>query len=223
MGDLKDISIFNKLSDEDMEELSPYVKESSYRKKEIIFNEGDAPEWFFILKSGKVKITKYSSDGKEIILEIISPDEMFGGVAVIRGFPYPGSAVAMENSVAMKISRGDLLRLVDRFPSLMHCIALQIGDRMKESHDTLKNIALERVEARIASLILKLADKAGIKTDDGVMIDMRLTKQDVADMVGTTVETCIRTFSKFKKQGLIEDAEGKIIIIHKEKLETLSS
>jgi CRP/FNR family transcriptional regulator len=148
---------------------------------------------------------------------------MFGGVAVIRGFPYPANAIAMEESVSLKMSRKNLMRLVDRFPNLMHCIALQIGDRMKDSYDTLKNIALERVEARIASLLLKLADKTGKKVKTGTMIDMRLTKQDVADMVGTTVETSIRTFSKFKKQGLVEDSEGKIVIKDKNTLESFSS
>jgi len=223
MPELKDIEIFRKLSEEELEEVAPYVREVHFGRKETIFSEGDPSEWFYILKSGKVKIIKYSSEGKEIILEIISPDVMFGGVAVIRGFPYPASAVAMEESAAYRISRGDLMRLLDRFPNLMHCIAMQLGDRMRESHDTLKNIALERVEARIASLLLKLADKTGIKKKDGIIIDMRLTKQDVADMVGTTVETSIRTFSKLKKQGVVEESEGRIIIRDRAALESLSS
>jgi CRP/FNR family transcriptional regulator len=129
----------------------------------------------------------------------------------------------MEDSEIIKISRKNLMRLVDRFPNLMYCIALQLGDRMKSSYDSLKNIALERVEARIAALLLKLANKVGIEKPDGVLIDMRLTKQDVADMVGTTVETSIRTFSKFKKQGLLSDTDGKIIIKDRERLAEMSS
>jgi CRP/FNR family transcriptional regulator len=170
-----------------------------------------------------VKITKLSHEGKEIILEIVSPTDIFGGVAVIRGFPYPANAVAMEDSEVLKISRKNLMRLVDRFPNLMYCIALQLGDRMKSSYDSLKNIALERVEARIAALLLKLSNKIGVETDEGTMIDMRLTKQDVADMVGTTVETSIRTFSKFKKQGLVSDSDGKIIIKDMDGLMSFSS
>ena len=79
------------------------------------------------------------------------------------------------------------------------------------------------MEARIAALLLKLSNKVGVKTADGVLIDMRLTKQDVADMVGTTVETSIRTFSKFKKQKLVKDTDGKIIITDREGLTALSS
>jgi CRP/FNR family transcriptional regulator len=223
MKKLKKIDLFRNLSDEELKELEPYLATTVYKKKEDIFAEGDQPEWFYIVARGKVKITKLSHEGKEIILEIISPPDIFGGVAVIRGFPYPANAVAMEDSEVLKISRRNLMRLVDRFPNLMYCIALHLGDRMKSSYDSLKNIALERVEARIAALLLKLANKVGVETKDGTMIDMRLTKQDIADMVGTTVETSIRTFSKFKKEGLLTDSDGKFIIKDREGLTSLSS
>jgi CRP/FNR family transcriptional regulator len=220
---LKKIDLFKNLSDEELKELEHYLTTAVYRKKEDIFTEGDAPEWFYVVLTGKVKVTKISHDGKEIILEIISPYDIFGGVAVLRNFPYPANAVAMEDSEILKISRKNLMRLVDRFPNLMFCIALQLGDRMKSSYDSLKNIALERVEARIAALLLKLGNKVGVETDAGLMIDMRLTKQDVADMVGTTVETSIRTFSKFRKEGLVTDSDGKIIIKDREGLMSFSS
>jgi CRP-like cAMP-binding protein len=220
---LKKIELFKNLSDDELKELDPYLIRESAQKKKEIFTEGDQPEWFYIVSKGKIKITKLSQEGKEIILELISPTDIFGGVAVLRNFPYPANAIAMEDSEVLKISRKNLMRLVDRFPNLMYCIALQLGDRMKSSYDSLKNIALERVEARIAALLLKLSNKVGGKTKEGILIDMRLTKQDVADMVGTTVETSIRTFSKFKKQGLLTDTNGKIIIKDLDGLMALSS
>lgn len=223
MINLKKIDLFKNLADEELKELESYITTTTYRKKEDIFTEGDAPEWFYIVLTGKVKVTKISHDGKEIILEIISPYDIFGGVAVLRNIPYPANAVAMEDSEILKISRKNLMRLVDRFPNLMYIIALQLGDRMKSSYDSLKSIALERVEARIAALLLKLGNKVGMETDEGLMIDMRLTKQDVADMVGTTVETSIRTFSKLKKEGLVIESDGKIIIKDREGLMSFSS
>ncbi len=223
MKGLKDIALFKNLSEEEIKELSAYLTSSSYKKREHIFSEGDPPDWFYIVSTGKVKITRLSNEGKEVILEIISPGDIFGGVAVLKNFPYPANAVAMEDTEVLKISRKNLMRVVDRFPNLMYCIALQLGDRMKSSYESLKNIALERVEARIAALLLKLAGKVGVETNEGLLIDMRLTKQDVADMVGTTVETSIRTFSKFKKQGLLSDSDGKIVIKDREGLASLSS
>ncbi len=220
---LKKIDLFKNLPDDELKELEPYLVTETFKKKKEIFSEGDSPEWFYIASKGKVKITKLSHDGKEIILELISPPDIFGGVAVIRGFPYPANAVAMEDTEVLKISRKNLMRLVDRFPNLMYCIALQLGDRMKSSYDSLKNIALERVEARIAALLLKLAGKVGVESNNGLLIDMRLTKQDVADMVGTTVETSIRTFSKFKREGLVIDEDGKFVIKNRNALSELAS
>ncbi len=220
---IKQIELFKNLTDDELKEMEPYLLTAAFKKKETIFSEGEPPEWFYLVLSGKVKITKLSHEGKELILELISPHDIFGGVAVIRGFAYPANAVAMEDSEVLKISRKNLMRLVDRFPNLMYFIALQLGDRMKSSYDSLKNIALERVEARIAALLLKLANKLGVETGEGTLIDMRLTKQDVADMVGTTVETSIRTFSKFKKDGLVTDHEGKFVVKDPERLAGLSS
>ncbi|MGW8272614.1 MAG: Crp/Fnr family transcriptional regulator [Thermodesulfovibrionales bacterium] len=223
MADLRSIDVFKNLSDEELKELSAYLQKEKFSKRKVIFSEGESPDWFFIVTKGKVKVTKLSHEGKEIILEVISPGDIFGGVAVLRGFPYPANAIAMEDTTVIKMSRRNLMRLIDRFPNLMFCIAMNLGDRMKSSYDSLKNIALERVEARIAALLLKLLDKVGVRSPEGLVIDMRLTKQDVADMVGTTVETSIRTFSKFKKQKLLAESGGRIVIKNREGLEALSS
>ena len=187
-----------------MEEVKPYLIPAKFRKKEVIFSEGDPSDWLYVVIKGKVKITKLSQNGREIILEIISPMDFFGGVAVMRGFPYPANAVAMDDAELLKISRSNLMRILDRFPNLMYCMAMNIGDRIKGSHEALKNIAVEKVESRIASMLIKLADKAGSEPlgDGSVTIDMKLTKQDIAEMVGTTVETSIRTMSKFKNSAL---------------------
>lgn len=221
MFDIRQVSIFNTLNAQDAKEIQPYFLTDRFSKKETIFSEGDPSEWLYIVKNGKVKITKISQEGKEIILEIIPANEFFGGIAVVRGFPYPANAIAMDDTEVLKISRKNLLSIMDRFPNLMYCMAMNIGDRIKGSHETLKSIALEKVEARIGSLLIKLSDKAGEKGHDGIVINMKLTKQDIAEMVGTTVETSIRTMSKFSKAGLISSKAGRIIIRDIEKLKSL--
>lgn len=221
MFDIRQVAIFNTLSPKDAREIQPYFIDGSFEKKETIFSEGDPSEWLYIVKKGKVKITKLSQEGKEIILEIIQPMDYFGGIAVVRGFPYPANAVAMEATEVLKVSRKNLLSIMDRFPNLMYCMAMNIGDRIKDSHETLKNIALEKVESRIASLLVKLSDKAGEKVPEGIQITMKLTKQDIAEMVGTTVETSIRTMSKFTKAGLVSTRTGRLVIRDIERLKSL--
>ena len=224
LEDVKRIPIFSELSDKDLEEIrSCFILEHHSRKKEI-FSEGDAPDWFYIVMSGKVKVTKISSDGREIIMEVISPRDFFGGFAVLKGFPFPANAVAMEDSEILKLSRKDLLKIIDRFPSVMYSITSSLGERTRGLHETLKNIALERVESRIAALLVKLADKANDKVDAGeTVINMHITKQDMADMVGTTVETAIRVMSRFRKLGLIEEKNGRIAIKDMKDLKALIS
>ncbi len=222
MFDVRQVEIFSSLNAQEAREISPYFLQGRFRKKEAIFSEGDPSEWFYIVRKGKVKITKLSHDGKEIILEIISPPDFFGGIAVLRGFPYPANAVAMEDTEVLKISRKNLMSVIDRFPNLMYCMATNIGDRIKGSHETLKSIALEKVESRIASLLIKLSDKAGEKIPEGVAINMKLTKQDIAEMVGTTVETSIRTMSKLSKAGIVGSKTGSIVIKDIKRLKSLT-
>lgn len=212
MAKLNDFKILKDLSEHDAKEITPYINRKEFAKKDTIFSEGDPSEWFYLVETGKVKITKLSQEGKELIIEIIHPGDFFGGIAVVRGFPYPAHAVAMEDTKTVRISKNNMLKILDRFPDLMMKIVQSIGDRLKDSHETTKNIALEKVGSRIASLLLKLSEKSGHETGDGIEIDMKLTKQDIAEMVGTTVETSIRTMSLFKKSGLISEKQGKIII-----------
>lgn len=222
MFDFRQIPFFSTLTLREAREISGYFTTEEFRKKQPVFSEGDPSDWLYIVIRGKVKITKLSQEGKEIILEIISPLDFFGGVAAVRGFPYPANAVAMENTEVLKVSRKNLMTIMDRFPNLMFSMATNIGDRIKGSHEMLKSIALEKVESRIASLLIKLADKAGEKSGEGVVINMNLTKQDIAEMVGTTVETSIRTTSKLSKAGIIASRAGKIVIKDLEKLRSLT-
>jgi CRP-like cAMP-binding protein len=224
LGDITKIPLFSSLSNEEIDEIRRCMEVRSFKKRETIFSEGEPSARFFVLVSGKVKITKMSQEGKEMIIELISGGEFFGGFAVLRGFPYPANAVAMEDSKVLLIRRTDLLRIIDRFPNIMYQVTAHLSERVREFPDTLKNIALERVESRISSLLLKLAEKAGrINADGGIEIDMKLTKQDIAEMVGTTVETSIRVMSRFTKAGLIKNSGGRIVIRNKKELLAISN
>ncbi len=209
---LKTINIFRNIDDATLKEIERLSTKSIYQKKDVIFSEGDQPEWFHILTKGRLKITKLSYEGKEIILEIINAPDFFGGLAVLRGFPYPANAIALEDSEVLKIPGELFKRLVERYPSMGKEILSSVIDRIKTTHETLKNIALERVDQRIASQLIRLTEKYGKTMKEGILIDVKLTKQELADMVGTTVETAIRTMSKFKKNNLITEKNGRIII-----------
>jgi CRP-like cAMP-binding protein len=221
--DIAKIPLFSSLSADEINEIGRCMETRAFKKRDTIFSEGDASNMFYVLVSGKVKMTKMSYEGKEIIIELISPGEFFGAFAALKGFPYPANAVAMADSTMLRIGRADLLRIIERFPNLMYMLTAHLSERVREFPDTLKSIALERVESRVSSLLLKLAQKTGIKTaDSGLQINMKLTKQDIAEMVGSTVETTIRVMSRFEKAGLIKVSGGRIVIRNKKELARIS-
>ncbi len=222
MYQLEKMAVFGSLSHEEALSIEAVFVRESRRKRDTIFSEGDPPSWFYMVLEGKVKITKLSQEGKEIILEVIGPNDIFGGVAVVRSFPYPANAIAMEDCVLLKVSREDLLDILKRFPAVTMALFQNLGLRLQNSHESRKEIALEKVLARIASLLVKLG-KSGKNTPEGLLLDTRFTKQEIAEMVGTTVETSIRTISGLKKEGIIGEKNGSILIKDMERLKEKTS
>jgi CRP/FNR family transcriptional regulator len=204
--------MFSKLREEEFEAISNLFNLKKYKNNETIFLEGDSSDNFYLVASGSVKVLKHTVMGKDIILEMMSPGDVFGGVAVLDKKPYPASAEAMEAASVIKISRPDLLKIMEEYPVLKLEIVKYFSDKLRDAHEMLKNIATERVERRIASLLLKLSEKVGVEDGEFIRIDFPLTRQEIAEMVGTTVETCIRTMSKIQKDGLVKSSNHKIMI-----------
>lgn len=209
---LKNIFIFRGLSELDLARIRKMLSVDTIGKGDYAFWEEDEPEFLFVLKRGKIKLTKQSESGKETILGIVSPGETFGEIALFDGRPFPFSAQAMESSEVLKMSRADFLEYV--LGSCTACveIILELSRRLREAQSVIKGMAAERVEHRIVELLLKLGEKIGRRDEDGLRIGIMLTRQDIADMVGSTVETTIRVLSRLTKRGLI-DTRGKSLIL----------
>jgi CRP/FNR family transcriptional regulator len=204
--------IFANLKPQELNEISNYFEVMEYKNNETIFIEGDPSDKFYLVAEGSVKILKHTVMGKDIILEMMSTGDIFGGVAVLDKKPFPASAQAMQSTVVIWISRHNLLRIMDDYPTLKLDIVKYFSDKLRDAHEMLKNIATERVERRIASLLVKLSEKVGVDNGDFRKIDFPLTRQEISEMVGTTVETCIRTMSKFQKSGIIKSSDGRVMI-----------
>ncbi len=215
VGMLKATSLFAALSDEELSSLVPLASEHRYAPGEPIFWEGDTSDWLYIVGEGRVKVAKYTSSGKELIVAIFGPSNAFGEVAVFDGIPYPASASAVEDTKVLRIMRDDLLGFLGQNPSVALKIINLLGSRLREAHDRLRDMAGERVEQRIANVLLMLSAKMGSQ--------IPFTRQEIADMTGTTTETVIRTTTRFKDQGVINTNRGEISILDAEKLRLLST
>jgi CRP/FNR family transcriptional regulator len=219
---LKKSIFFSSVSEAAQKEVSRLLTEEKYQRDDYIFFEGDAPEWLHIVKEGKVKLVKHSDTGKDVILQIFAPGDMFGEFALFDRKPYPASAQALEPSTILKLSRKDFFLFFGRHPFVATEMIMELGRQLQEAHVTIKSLAVDRVEQRIANILLKLADKLGIPEGAGVMLNLALTRQDLADIAGTTVETTIRVMSRFTKTKIIKPVSGKILILNPQALRHIS-
>ncbi len=218
---LKKSLFFSSLSEPSLKEISRFFNEEKYQRDDYIFFEGDLPEWLHIVMEGRVKLLKHSDTGKDIILQIYSPGDMFGEVSLFDRKPYASSAQAMEPSVLLKMPRKDFFLFVGRHPFVATEMIVELGRQLGDAQSTIKSLAVDRVEQRIAQILLKLANKVGISEKGGIMINLPLTRQDLADMAGTTVETAIRVMSRFTKSKIIRPADGKIFLLHPQVLQQI--
>ena len=211
---LKQSFIFSSLNEDELAELAGLAIERSFAPDEFIFWDGDAPEWFYIIAEGRVKVVKHSSLGKEFIIAFFGSAEMFGEVAVFEDKPYPASAQAVAETKVLGIKREDFLSFLAHRPQVALRIISILGGRLRDAQSRLKDLAGERVEQRLAQTLLMLSAKLGST--------LPFTRQEIADMAGTTTETAIRFMSRLKDGGIIRSTRGKIIILNETKLRLLS-
>ncbi|HEX7787052.1 MAG TPA: Crp/Fnr family transcriptional regulator [Methylomirabilota bacterium] len=209
---LRSMTVFAGLPAREIESLAALAIAESHRARASIFTEGDAARWLYVVKSGHVKIVRQSRAGKDVVLDLLGPGEIFGGVAVIERRPYPASAVASEASVVLKIPAEPMIAVAERYPAFIREMALMIGRRLRDAHDSVKALAVDPVEARLAATLLRLAGREGVPAGRGVRLPYHLTRQSLADMSGTTVETAIRILGRWSRAGLLDEDDGLVVL-----------
>ena len=211
---LKSSPIFSSLNDDELGELANLAHERSFMSNEFIFWDGDSPDWFYVVAEGKVKVLKHSSSGREFIIAFLGSGEIVGEVAVFENKPYPASAQAIAETRVIGIKRADFLSFLANRPQVALKIINILGGRLRDAQNRLRDLASERVEQRIASVLVMLSAKLGLT--------LPITRQEIADMAGTTTETAIRVMSQLKDRGIIRSTRGKVVILDEKKLRLLS-
>jgi CRP-like cAMP-binding protein len=191
--------------------VEPYFQEYRFEKGQYLFWEGDSADKMFVIKSGRVKILKTSASGKEMVLEVMVPGQLCGGNALFAS-THRNSAQAVEGTVAYGLTHESYDQLLTKYPEIARGIIKYLGSKLMDAHDVIISLVSSKVESRIASVIVRLCENHGTHTKDGILINIRLTRRDIADIVGSTVETTIRTISKFQKKGLISTVSGRLLV-----------
>ena len=219
---LKSNPVFATLANREIEALATVTVEETHRAREYIFMEGDPARWFCVVRSGHVKVVRHSRTGKDVVLDLLGPGEVFGGVAVFEQRPYPASIQATESVVILKVPAEAMIALSERYPAITKEIALMIGRRLRAAHDSVKSLAVDPVEARVAAALVRLAEREGTRDKRGLALPFHLTRQSLADMSGTTVETTIRILSRWLKDELVQDEGGRLVLTDLEALRALA-
>jgi CRP/FNR family transcriptional regulator, nitrogen oxide reductase regulator len=206
--------LFAPLRDEEQRDLARQSVRRRFDKDEYLFFEGDPAEWLIFVSEGRVKMIKHSESGRETILTTFGPGQIVGEVGVLIGDAYPATAQALEPTLTLSVPRARYAELVRKNPELAWALITELGRRLLRAHEALRSMAVEKVERRIARVLLRMASAAGERLEDGaVRLTVLLSRQDIADMAGTVVETAIRTLSRFQREGLVETREGYLVLL----------
>jgi len=211
-ADLQAVPLFAGLKKGELEEVCRAAKLCRMAQDDYFFFQGDPTAHIYVLLEGRVKISQTNADGQQILFRAISPTTLFGGLAMTQTEFYPVTAQVAEDSTAACWSKEDFLSLVARFPKLALNAMEMMASRIQEFQDRFRELATERVERRLARTLLRLASQSGKKTEQGVLIDLPLTRQDLAEMTGTTLYTVSRILSQWETQKLVINGRGRVVI-----------
>ncbi|MDO9295476.1 Crp/Fnr family transcriptional regulator [Bradyrhizobium sp.] len=207
------------------EELNDILREARsvrFARNSPVFEEGQDAHSFFVLLHGHVRATKTTPAGEQVVVRYVAPGETFG-VAMAIGLPrYPATATAVDDSVVLAWPSTTWPRLVAKFPALATNTLQTIGSRLQETHTRVVEMSTQQVERRVAHALLRLAKQSGRKVEHGIEIDFPISRQDIAQMTGTTLHTVSRILSGWESRGLIEGGRQRIVLREPHKLFVLA-
>jgi CRP-like cAMP-binding protein len=213
--------IFSRLSPGDRQAIAQVAQVREFARGDTIF-EQDSPSAFYAITSGRVKIFKLMPNGKDVILEVFGPGDPLGAVAAYMDRPFPASAAALEDTVCVIIPRAAFFHLIETQPSLVRGLLLGLTTRLVELTNRLAELTGGRIEPRVARLFLKLASEMGRNERGGTFIPLALSRQELADLTGTTIETCIRIMSRWNKDAIVRTDKDGFVVLERDELERLA-
>lgn len=209
---LRRVSVFQNATDDDLKLFTQNSVERSIEEGEFFFFQGDSAVYFYVLISGRAKLMQMNSAGQQVNLRTINEWQMFGALGVVReNATYPATAQALEHSTALAIKSDFLREMMRTRPYLSFDLMKLMTEYIQEMQERYRELATEKVERRIAHAMLRLASQMGTKTINGD-IELSFTRQDLAEMSGTTLYTVSRVLSEWEKQGLVEAGRERVLI-----------
>jgi CRP/FNR family transcriptional regulator len=214
--------IFRRLTPEDRQRLAAVASAREFDKGVTLFSEGDASEFLYTVITGRVKVFKTTPRGTDVILELFGPGDPVGAVAVYESRPYPASASALEPTACLILPRQAFFSLLEAYPTMVRGLLVGLTHRLVELTNRLTELSGGRIEGRLARFFLKLTQDMGQVRADGTFIALTLSRQEVADMIGTTIETSIRIMSRWGKEDIVRTEKDGFLVVDRSALKTIA-
>jgi CRP-like cAMP-binding protein len=210
---IRQVAILKAASDEDVRVIAQMGIQRSIEEGAFFFMQGDPAEYLYIMLSGRAKLCQIAADGQQVNLRTLNPNQLFGAVgAVDANATYPACAQALEDSSAIAIRSADFRILLEQRPHLSFGMMKLMTGYIQEMQNRYRESVTEKVEQRIARVLLRLAGQSGKRVDEGVVIELSFSRQDLAEMAGTTLYTVSRILSAWERQGLIATGRERITL-----------
>lgn len=220
---LKYVPIFSELDDNTLEQISKLGVRKNFTKDSVVLFEHETGSALFVIVEGKVKISRVSDDGKEVILTILGESDFFGEMAILDGLTRSANVTAMEDSELFIIQRSEFISLLHSHPEIAVSLLQELTQRLRAADMKIKSLSLKDAEGKVATVILQLADDIGKIKQGTVEIEKLPFQHDLANMAGTSRETISRTLHSFAKKGMVELDGSKLRILNYEKFKELYS
>ncbi|MCC7253587.1 Crp/Fnr family transcriptional regulator [Hyphomicrobium sp.] len=209
---VKSLPLFERISDAD---LDTFLDHASYRRVpagEQVFKQGQTATSFYLLLSGRLKVTQITGDGQQIIVRIVHPGELFGFAMALQRPDYPGTATAATDSIVLSWPSELWPRFVEQNGRLAASAIQTMGRQLEEAHNRIREMSTQEVERRVAHAILRLSLLAGRKEESGIRIAFPISRQDIAEMTGTTLHTVSRILSAWEARGFVACGRQKVLV-----------
>jgi CRP/FNR family cyclic AMP-dependent transcriptional regulator len=215
---LREAPLFRELDDEAAAALRSSLTETRLRRGEVLFREGDSGDKLFIVTEGKVKLGKSSSDGRENLLAILGPGQMFGELSLFDPGPRSATVTAVTDCVMQSLSHDELLEWLTGRPSVARGLLAQLGSRLRKANDVVADLVFSDVPGRVAKALLDLASRFGRTADDGVHVHHDLTQEELAQLVGASRETVNKALADFASRGWLRLEPRSVVILDADRL-----
>lgn len=214
--------IFDGLTEGERRQWLEAARARDVRRNEAVARQGEPARTFALVESGLLKLLQLTPDGRELIVRFVGPGEPFGGVVLLDAAAYPVTALAVEPTRLLAWPTDVLRGLLDCFPQVRLNITREIAAHMTDALTRVRELATERVSQRLAHTLLRLMRQAGTPGPDGVLIAHPLTRQELADLTGTTLYTVSRTLSQWQASGILQSTRRQLLVLAPKRLQALS-